>query len=244
LMMAGLMKAAAAGAGRGAQQVTPQLPLAPALAQTPVLEIKTDHVKGKTSPILYGLMTEEINYSYDGGLYAEQIRNRNFKERGGGGRRGGGAESNGVPYWSLVRTGGGTGSIVLDTSQPMNEALTTSLKLTVDSVGGDEHVGVSNAGFWGMAVRPNTKYKATFWAKGGNGFAGPWTLALCSGDGKIVYAQAQIDKITDSYQKYEATLTTAAGAPTTKDACFQIWAGGKGTVWFSLVSLFPPTFRI
>ena len=24
------------------------------------------------SPILHGLMTEEINYSYDGGLYAER----------------------------------------------------------------------------------------------------------------------------------------------------------------------------
>ena len=32
------------------------------------------------SPMLYGLMTEEINHSYDGGLYAELIRNRDFKE--------------------------------------------------------------------------------------------------------------------------------------------------------------------
>ena len=32
----------------------------------------------KVSPSLYGLMTEEINYSYDGGLYAELIRNRAF----------------------------------------------------------------------------------------------------------------------------------------------------------------------
>jgi len=30
------------------------------------------------SPTLYGLMTEEINYSYDGGLYAEMVRNRTF----------------------------------------------------------------------------------------------------------------------------------------------------------------------
>ena len=32
------------------------------------------------SPMLYGLMTEEINHSYDGGLYAELIRNRIFKD--------------------------------------------------------------------------------------------------------------------------------------------------------------------
>ena len=30
--------------------------------------------------MLYGLMTEEINHAYDGGLYAELIRNRIFKD--------------------------------------------------------------------------------------------------------------------------------------------------------------------
>ena len=34
----------------------------------------------KVSPMLYGLMTEEINHSYDGGLYAELIKNRIFKD--------------------------------------------------------------------------------------------------------------------------------------------------------------------
>jgi len=29
--------------------------------------------------MLYGLMTEEINFAYEGGLYAELIRNRSFK---------------------------------------------------------------------------------------------------------------------------------------------------------------------
>src|SRR5512136_2864228 len=66
---------------RSAQPVTAQLPKAPPLpAEAPVLEIKADQVKGKVSPYLYGLMTENINFCYDGGLYAEMIRNRNFKE--------------------------------------------------------------------------------------------------------------------------------------------------------------------
>ena len=29
--------------------------------------------------MLYGLMTEEINFSYEGGIYGELIRNRSFK---------------------------------------------------------------------------------------------------------------------------------------------------------------------
>src|ERR1700688_3146703 len=54
-------------------------------AQAPdatLLRISADQVAAHVSPMLYGLMTEEINYSYDGGLYAELIRNRNFKDRG------------------------------------------------------------------------------------------------------------------------------------------------------------------
>jgi alpha-L-arabinofuranosidase len=32
----------------------------------------------KVSPTLYGLMTEEINYSYEGGLYAELVQDSTF----------------------------------------------------------------------------------------------------------------------------------------------------------------------
>ena len=40
-------------------------------AQEPAtLTIETDKPVAKVSPTLYGLMTEEINYSYEGGLYA------------------------------------------------------------------------------------------------------------------------------------------------------------------------------
>ena len=39
-------------------------------AATPVLQIDAGKVTGTVSPMLYGLMTEEINFSYEGGLYA------------------------------------------------------------------------------------------------------------------------------------------------------------------------------
>jgi hypothetical protein len=39
----------------------------------------------------------------------------------------------------------------------------------VNSVGPNQRVGISNEGFWGIAVRPNTQYKATVYAKGGSG---------------------------------------------------------------------------
>jgi len=317
LACAALLGAGSAMAQRGAQQpVKAQLPPAPPLTETPVLEIKVEQVKGKVSPLLYGLMTENINYCYDGGLYAEQIRNRNFKEmrRGAppvspdpsllevrtarGGRRGGQASVNatggppglgagaaapatpaaptaaaatapvpataapavvpgpaggaggpgarrtdGLAFWSVIQTGGAVAAMEADPGQPLNAACTNSLKLIVTSATAGQRAGISNEGYWGMAIRPNTPYKASVWCKGADGFAGPLTLALVSADGAKVYAQTQIGKIAGSYQKYEANLTTAANVPETKDACFQIWAGGKGTVWFSMVSLFPPTYK-
>ena len=48
--------------------------------------------KAAVSPTLYGLMTEEINYSYDGGLYAEQVRNRTFR-----------SDWSGILSWFLIQ---------------------------------------------------------------------------------------------------------------------------------------------
>ena len=48
-------------------------------------------------------MTEEINYSYDGGLYAELIRNRVFKD-----------DDKTPVHWSVVQDAGGSAAIALD----------------------------------------------------------------------------------------------------------------------------------
>ena len=46
------------------------------VAQAPSLAVQVDHPTAQVSPMFYGLMTEEINFSYDGGLYAELVRDR------------------------------------------------------------------------------------------------------------------------------------------------------------------------
>lgn len=44
------------------------------------LTLHTDRAKTGVSPRLYGLMTEEINFSYDGGLYSQLVRNPSFRD--------------------------------------------------------------------------------------------------------------------------------------------------------------------
>src|ERR1700712_1233967 len=72
-------------------------------AQAPAtLVLQMDKPGAAVSPKLYGLMTEEINYSYDGGLYGELIRNRIFKN-----------DPTKPESWSVIENGGAKANIKL-----------------------------------------------------------------------------------------------------------------------------------
>ena len=180
--------------------------------------------------MLYGLMTEETNYSYDGGLYAELVRNRSFKE-----------DDKAPVHWELVERGG-TGSMALDPGQPFNDAISTSLKLTVTQASGNRRAGSANEGFWGIPVKSDTRYRASFYAKAERGFTGPLTVAIVSADGATVHATAQVARIGETWRKYDVTLTTGKAAPSVQNR-LEITSARAGTVWFSQVSLFPPTWN-
>src|SRR6266571_644381 len=79
-----------------------------ALQADPTLQIDAGQVTAHVSPTLYGLMTEEINHAYDGGLYAELIQNRTFQDN----------DKNPI-HWSLIQNGKNA-SISLDPTQPLN----------------------------------------------------------------------------------------------------------------------------
>ncbi len=197
------------------------------VAQTQAAEPGSITVDGATpgpkiNPMFYGLMTEEINHAYDGGLYAELIQNRIFQDN-----------QNPV-CWSAV----GDGSIAIDEKDPVNTvALTRSLRLNINTPG---KVGIANTGFWGIPVWPNTKYHASFYAKGADG--GALTASIESNDGNTTFATATTPAITGEWKKYELDLSTADVATSTGNR-FVITSAGKGPIYFSLVSLFPPTYH-
>ena len=224
-----------------------------AAAQTaaPVkLQIHADQVTAKMPPAFHGLMTEEINYAFEGGLYAELIRNRNFKEtvparqnRQNPQASTPAKETKDLVHWSLVQLGGGAGSMALDAATPLNASVPATLKLTISQASGNQSVGVANDGFWGIPVKPNATYKAMFYAKAAAGFTGPITASIVSNDGATVAATAQVAKITDGWQKYEVTLKTGANAKASPENRFVLSANKPGTVWLGFVSLFPPTYK-
>ncbi len=196
-------------------------------APAPVITIKADQVTAHVSPTLYGLMTEEINFSYEGGLYGELIRNRTFKDQHG-------APS--AAYWTAI----GGAVMTPDASAPLNDALKASLKIDAATATAAEPAGIANSGFWGIAVRAHTTYHASIYAKAAPGFKGPLVLTLKGADGHAL-ATARITHVGGAWKKYDAVLTTGDVAAT-KDAVFTLTTATPGTLWVQQVSLFPPTY--
>jgi alpha-N-arabinofuranosidase len=211
---------------------------------TATVEVDADNPGAAIPGAFFGLMTEEINHSYDGGLFAELIQNRTFQDprpRLAGAPPGPagaapGARGGGVPiHWSVD----GPCKATADTADPVNAALPVSLKL--DLAGGES--GIANDGYWGIPVQADTTYTASFYAKAGGGFTGPVTASLRTDDGNVIVAKEQTPPITDAWKKYTITLKSAHDAPTTSKAQFVLSASGQGSITFSLVSLFPPTYQ-
>src|SRR5437016_516924 len=130
-------------------------------ASGPALTIDTASPSGKVSPLFYGLMTEEINHAYDGGLYAELVRNRAFLD-----------DAATPAHWSLVQADGSIATMALDPKEPLNATIRTSLRLTVRQASIGHAAALTNEGYWGIPVEPNTRYRASFYAKAAPGFTG------------------------------------------------------------------------
>jgi len=197
------------------------------------------------APTFAGLMTEEINHSYDGGLYAELIRNRAFRDN----------ETN-AEAWTLTAPSNAVASMRVTDEYSLTDKLPKSLDVVISSVDSNQPVTVANGGFWGIPVKPDTTYKVSFYAKGNNvwekkkkedpdplTFRAPLTVSLQSNDGSTVYASATTTPLTGDWQKFNLNLTTGSGITPSKENKFVISAAAPGAFRLSLVSLFPPTYK-
>jgi alpha-L-arabinofuranosidase len=199
-------------------------------AQDPSLTIQVDHPTAKVSPMLYGLMTEEINFSYDGGLYAELIRDRAI----GPGRRP-------LFHWTHVAQGNSVVNVSLDDHAGPSAALPRSLKVAVTAATDKAPAGVQNDGFWGIAVRPNTTYSGSFYAKA-DGDGAVVTASLVNDETGTTAASTTVSGLTTEWKRYTFELKTKQ-VPVSADNHFLLTMTRPATVWFDLVSLFPPTYH-
>ncbi|WP_433973348.1 alpha-L-arabinofuranosidase C-terminal domain-containing protein [Tunturiibacter lichenicola] len=196
------------------------------------LNIQIDHPAHPVSPTLYGLMTEEINYSYDGGLYAEMVRNRTFQDRGFGG----------VAHWNIEHLGTSDATMSVDETEGPSAALPHSLLIEIKQADSASLAGVRNEGYWGMALRPNTNYKGSLYAKAGSSELGPLNIALVNDNTGKTVASTTVQALSTEWKRYEFSLTTGTIA-TSSENHLLLTVGHAGKVWLDLVSLFPPTYK-
>jgi alpha-L-arabinofuranosidase len=201
-----------------------------AFAQNSSLTIHVNQPTAKVSPMLYGLMTEEINFSYDGGLYGELIRDRAV----GPGRRP-------LFHWTQVVHGNSAVDISVDDHTGPSEALARSYKLTVSTASDSAPAGMQNDGYWGIPVRANTSYSGSFYAKTDTEGV-PVTVSLVNDQTGATAASAVVSGISGEWKQYTFTLKTGQVA-TSANNHFQLTLAKPATVWFDLISLFPPTYH-
>jgi alpha-L-arabinofuranosidase len=194
------------------------------------ITIHVDQPGIRISPTFNGLMTEEISHAYDGGLYAELLRNRAFKDD----------PASPLAYWKLV-PGDGQSTMILDSTQPVPDTvLSNSLRINITKVDPISGTGVANEGFWGIPLTANTLYRVSFYAKSSDTVF--VTASIESNDEKITCPSKEFWSLSSNWQRYSGTIQTGDVTPSL-DNRFIIRIKGTGSVWLTQMSLFPPTYN-
>lgn len=186
------------------------------------LEVQVDQPKHKIPSTLWGIFFEDINLSADGGVYPEQVRNRNFED------------SDKPDQWTALSGSQGRVEMSIDTSKPMSPKNPRSLKVIV-SEPGQERAGVVNRGYYGITVKKGESYRLSLNVRAAGDFTGPLTVTVESSNG-VVYAQERLTKLTPDWRNYTATLTSRS---TDGKARLVISTTQPGTFWLDMVSLYP-----
>ena len=176
----------------------------------------------KVNPNQFGIFFEEINHAGEGGLYTDLIRNGSF------------TEAPTLDAWSAVRTGSAKVNLFFETENPLNSVKPRSLRVEVNSSNGGR-AGLSNEGYWGIAVQKGTSYQFAMYARAGSGFDGPLTVSLEGKDG-AVYGEAQITGLKPEWGRVTATFQSNAADPAAR---LVITTSKSGTFWMNVVTLRP-----
>ncbi|KAL3292379.1 Arabinosidase A [Colletotrichum asianum] len=182
-----------------------------------LLQVDPDSPGHEISPLLHGLMFEDISNSGDGGLYSQQLRNNAFQ-----------GKVTTLDPWTVHY---GSASISHDADTSLTSAITSSLKITVPS-GSSGFTGVANPGYRGIIV-DGGYYNSTFWLRGD--FQGDVKIRLLGNETDVEYGWAIIP----------AGFWTTAAPDGDNLWVFEILAETltSGSINLCYPTLFPPTFK-
>ena len=202
---------------------------------------QSDKSGKKISPLLFGIFFEDINYSADGGLYAELVQNRSF-EYSPTDRK----EWNPFSYWEYITPGYSYGKISIETSNPIHPNNPHYVVLDIENVGnypqytGESGVGIKNSGYDGIVINNGETYNLSLFARLLSNSPVDISVSFQNPKGDAL-ANGKLTISSDKWQKYALTLT-ATGS---NDTCsLVILAKNSGKIAMDVISLFPEkTFK-
>lgn len=202
------------------------------------------------SDLLYGLFLEDINFAVDGGLYAELIKNRSFEYGTAAANENMHGWVNGNDsYVSFTVVDGALHGTWLNENNP-HYAVIACNGLSSQ----DWYYGIGNVGYLdGLSVTEGAVYNVSLYLRSADssdieaigtdasgirplpGYEGDVRLTLRDADGNV-YAEGFVGNVTDTWTKYETTLTASATVNKNLRLYVEI---GLGSVCVDMVSLMP-----
>ena len=183
------------------------------------------------SDLLIGIFFEDINYSADGGLYAELIQNRDFEYDPSD--REGDKNWNSTHSWKLE---GENATFTVSTSDPIHPNNPHYAVLKTNQPG----AALTNTGFDGIALKAGEKYDFSLFARIPEGSkSGKLLVRLVDADG-TVQGETTVTVSSRSWKTYKAVLTAKASA----DTRLELRPQSAGEIELDMISLFPQnTFK-
>lgn len=183
------------------------------------------------SDLLMGIFFEDINYSADGGLYAELIQNRDFEYDPSD--REGDKNWNSTHSWKLE---GENATFTISTSDPIHSNNPHYAVLKTNQPG----AALTNTGFDGIALKAGEKYDFSLFARIPEGSkSGKLLVRLVDADG-TVQGETTVTVSSRSWKTYKAVLTAKASA----DTRLELRPQSAGEIELDMISLFPQnTFK-
>ncbi|MCX7019399.1 MAG: alpha-N-arabinofuranosidase [Candidatus Sumerlaeota bacterium] len=215
--------------------------------QNTTITVQADRPARAVSPILYGIFYEEINHAGDGGIYAEMVQNRSFEDT----QLVPGARIDGdnmvtargwrtplwfkseLHGWSRVADGGASITLRLDSEHPLNGKAPHSMRVDIAAAG--QRAGVTNRGYWGMAVRDGAMYDLSFFARCEDDGEARIAATLESEDGRSTFSRCEVSGVSGDWRRYACNLRATGADPKARLA---LTFDKPGTYWLDVVSLF------
>lgn len=183
------------------------------------------------SDLLMGIFFEDINYSADGGLYAELIQNRGFEYTPSD--REGDKNWNSTHSWTLK---GDKTIFTIDTVAPIHPNNSHYAVLKVERPG----AALTNSGFDGIALKAGDKYNFSVFARvPESSKSNKLLIRLVDASGKV-QGESTVSVSSHAWKTYKTVLT----AKESVDANLEILPQSAGEVALDMISLFPQnTFK-